>query len=286
MNQMASVAARPQVLLSSRGRDWSHLYADLLAMPGGPVTVLDSKQTMLSVHVGAPLRVRCRIGDGPREARLLLHGDIDILPAGASGEWFDEAPTTALVLRLAPDLLSRAAAELGLSRATLSPQAQLRDPRLVHLAWAIRAELSNGDARGRLYADSLGMALAVQLLRGEGAPADAAGSGRGLAPAQRRRVADHIAAHLEDDLSVDALSRLAGLGATQFKTLFRQSFGLPVHQYVIRRRVEQAKLLLLQGRMGLAEIALAAGFAHQSHMARSMRRLLGVSPAQVRRTAD
>jgi AraC family transcriptional regulator len=46
--------------------------------------------------------------------------------------------------------------------------------------------------------------------------------------------------------------------------------------------VEHARTLLLQHAMPASEAALAAGFAHQSHMARWMRRLLGVVPTGLR----
>ena len=52
-------------------------------------------------------------------------------------------------------------------------------------------------------------------------------------------------------------------------------------------RAAAAKLiaLLREGRMPINEIALATGFAHQSHLARHMCRLLGVTPAEVKRQA-
>jgi AraC family transcriptional regulator len=51
-----------------------------------------------------------------------------------------------------------------------------------------------------------------------------------------------------------------------------------VHEYVMRRRVERARALLVAAAMPAGQVALAAGFAHQSHMARWMRRVLGVTP--------
>jgi AraC family transcriptional regulator len=58
--------------------------------------------------------------------------------------------------------------------------------------------------------------------------------------------------------------------------------GLPVHQYLIRQRVERAKGLLGEDKLSISEIALEAGFAHPSHLARHMRRVLGVSPKALR----
>ena len=48
-------------------------------------------------------------------------------------------------------------------------------------------------------------------------------------------------------------------------------------------RVERAKALLTKDELSMAEVALAAGFAHQSHMARHMRRMLGLPPRALKR---
>jgi AraC family transcriptional regulator len=63
--------------------------------------------------------------------------------------------------------------------------------------------------------------------------------------------------------------------------LFKRSFGVPVHEYVIQRRVERARTLLLRGALPASQVALDAGFSHQSHMARCMRRVLGITPAAI-----
>jgi AraC family transcriptional regulator len=103
----------------------------------------------------------------------------------------------------------------------------------------------------------------------------------GLSPRRRRQVVDFIEAHLHDDLRLSDIARIAGVGATQLKASFPRALGLTVHQYVLRRRVERAKSLLLAGETSPAQVALAAGFAHQSHMALCMRRILGVTPRQI-----
>ena len=59
--------------------------------------------------------------------------------------------------------------------------------------------------------------------------------------------------------------------------------GVAVHQYIIQRRVELATTLLLQEEKSITEIALEAGFAHQSHLARHMRRMLGLPPRALKR---
>jgi AraC family transcriptional regulator len=211
-------------------------------------------------------------------------GDIDIFPAGLSDIWQEDNASTSLLLRVAPALLHRAAEELGLprDRAGLEPRHQLRDSRIEHIAWALDAERRDGYSSGLLYAESLGMALAVHLLGRYGAPARVKG---GLSKAQLRRILSFVEDQLDRDLSLTQLASIVGLSSTHLKTLFRRSMGMPVHQYVIQRRVERAKSLLLDGKLPASQVALEAGFAHQSHMARSMRRVLGVTPKLLAREA-
>ncbi|WP_224249360.1 helix-turn-helix transcriptional regulator [Hyalangium gracile] len=74
---------------------------------------------------------------------------------------------------------------------------------------------------------------------------------------------------------------MVDISASHLKTLFKRSTGLPVHEYVIQRRVERARSLLMRGELPAGQVALEAGFSHQSHMARCMRRVLGVTPKAV-----
>jgi AraC family transcriptional regulator len=78
---------------------------------------------------------------------------------------------------------------------------------------------------------------------------------------------------------------VAGLSVSHFAALFRRSTGSSVHNYVMQRRVERARQLLVRGGMSVCEVALETGFSHQSHMARWMRRLLGIAPAALQREA-
>jgi len=93
-----------------------------------------------------------------------------------------------------------------------------------------------------------------------------------------RRVADYIEAHLPEDITLAELAAAAGMGTSQFRVLFKQSTGMSPHQYVIMQRVERARDLLARGGATAGEAAAAVGFADQSHLARHMRRRLGVTP--------
>ena len=94
---------------------------------------------------------------------------------------------------------------------------------------------------------------------------------------------DLIEDHLTEDLSLTNLAAEAGLSPSHFSSLFRQTTGLALHQYIIRRRLEQAQHLLRSTELPIKEIAIAVGFYDQSHLVRQMRRILGVTPTSLRK---
>jgi AraC family transcriptional regulator len=95
----------------------------------------------------------------------------------------------------------------------------------------------------------------------------------------------YIDDHLGANLSLSELCGIVGLRSSQFKALFRRSLGIPVHQYIIRRRIARAMGLLRESGAELGDVAEVAGFTDPSHMARWMRRLAGVTPSALIRDA-
>ena len=105
----------------------------------------------------------------------------------------------------------------------------------------------------------------------------------GLSPWQIRKVTSHVDAHLDRPIRNDELATLVRLNASHFGRAFRNSFGEPPHEYVIRRRVERAQGLMLSTEASLSDIALECGLADQSHLTRLFRRIVGESPRAWRR---
>lgn len=104
-----------------------------------------------------------------------------------------------------------------------------------------------------------------------------------LAPWQQRRVMAHIEACLATSIRVRDFNRITGLSTAHFSRAFKVSVGDSVHAYIIRRRVEHAKELMLTTDESLAQIALACGMSDQAHLCRLFRRIVGVSPFAWRR---
>ncbi len=70
---------------------------------------------------------------------------------------------------------------------------------------------------------------------------------------------------------------------TRFLQTFKQQTGMSPYRYVLQKRLEKASALLTGSKLGLAEIALATGFADQAHMTASFARHLGRTPGAIRR---
>ncbi|MDI7860872.1 AraC family transcriptional regulator [Rhizobiaceae bacterium n13] len=82
----------------------------------------------------------------------------------------------------------------------------------------------------------------------------------------------------EANLSLAQLAAEAGLSRFQTLRAFTASYGMTPHAYVMQRRANIAKQLIIKG-TGLAAAATEAGYADQSHMTRDFRRRYGLTPA-------
>ncbi len=148
------------------------------------------------------------------------------------------------------------------------------------LCSAIRSALD--DERG-IAEDSLRRAAEILHGMGEADSPRQEQSRGGLAPWQVRKVANYVDAHLDRTIRNDDLAAIARLNASHFGRAFRNSFGEPPHEYVIRRRVERAQGLMLATNASLSAIALDCGLADQAHLSRLFRRVVGESPRAWRR---
>jgi len=105
----------------------------------------------------------------------------------------------------------------------------------------------------------------------------------GLAPWQMQRIKAYIEANLEKPVTAKELSAVVRLGPSHFQRAFKKCFGVGPHTFVVERRVKRAQELMLATDESLCEIALAAGFADQSHLTKTFHNAVGVTPSVWRR---
>jgi AraC-like DNA-binding protein len=104
----------------------------------------------------------------------------------------------------------------------------------------------------------------------------------GLPARMRRSIEEYIDLHLEKDLSVEELASHLGISPSYFARSFRSSVGLAPHAYLMRRRLLRAQELLASTDLPLIDIALATGFADQSHFCRRFHQMMGMPPRTFR----
>jgi AraC family transcriptional regulator len=274
----------PQILAYGETPDGVAL--QLRSDPAGVLDVPELQNVLVAIHVGPSARISCRRG-GESHSGSAVHGDIDIIPAHTAARWeMHDQHDTALLLSLPVPLLNTVAEEYKFDsrRVEIRNRFQIRDAQLENICWALKTEMESNYPSGRLYVDSLAVSVASRLVSVHSSiaqrPAEQNG---GLGGRRLKQTLAYIEDHLSGDLSLSRIALVAGISASHFKALFRESTGVPVHQYVIKRRLEHAKTLLMKGDLSIAEIALATGFSHQSHLARHLRRTSGLSPRAMKR---
>lgn len=104
----------------------------------------------------------------------------------------------------------------------------------------------------------------------------------GLGASRRRLIVEHIETHLDEELRLGNLAKLANLSRHHFCRAFKATFGVPPGRYITERRIDRAKTLLRDSRRSITEIALDLGFASHSHFTDAFRKITGITPSRYR----
>lgn len=211
-------------------------------------------------------------------------GKLCILPAEHQSAWVINGDIRLAHLYFSPEqfalgcitLLDREPRELQLRESTFldDPEQTQRFAQLVRLNWDEPGE--------RLLTSSLAHEMLSHALLNQVGLRQGARLKGGLAAHQRRRLVDYIDSQLDAPLSLGQLAGLCALSEYHFARMFRASFGLPPHQYLLARRLSRARHLLRTTAQPLGEIALACGFASASHFSNRFRHALGGTPGDYR----
>lgn len=189
--------------------------------------------------------------------------------------------TDRFVSGIASEVTDRTAAEVRLHDVL-----RIQDPILSSAIDALTREARLPQPGGAIYVEAVATQLVVHLIRNyasvrfEESPARSA-----LTSVQRKRLTDYVDAHLHEPLGLEQLAAAVGLGLWNFTRRFRDAFGCTPHRYVVERRLDRARQLLLRSAMPVKEVASACGFADQAHMTRLFRERLNATPASLRRSA-
>ncbi len=136
----------------------------------------------------------------------------------------------------------------------------------------------------RLFMDHIAAALLAHMVQAYGGSATAPMMVRGgLAPWQVRRAKEMLMAHLDGEITLEALADECQLSRGHFARAFRKTTGRPPHRWLVEQRIERAKDMLLNSDLPLAEIAGLCGFSDQSHFTKVFAANVHIPPGEWRR---
>ncbi|MFO0618523.1 MAG: AraC family transcriptional regulator [Polyangiaceae bacterium] len=262
------------------------LRARLHTLAPGSFQIERSPMHDVSLHVGAAHPLYERFDGLVRETQHRAR-DIVVIAAGEPRQMRWSRPTSFVRVTLDPRFVRGVADSMEGARATLRGTTSRRHPALERVLRGIAHVLSSVEAGpgGRPALDPLVEEIAATEIAAHLVDLD-----RGFAPdpralSKRRldRVLELVRARFADGLTLAEMAAVAGLSPFHFARAFRHAVGRAPHQYVVGARVDEARRLLLQG-VRPADAAIRAGFHSQGHLTRHMRRVLGVTPAALRRT--
>ena len=166
----------------------------------------------------------------------------------------------------------------------LEPGAAVLDPVVNQLGVSLLPALERPNEACGLFVDHVLLAMCAHVAHAYGGMRSVSRPIiGGLAPWQERRAKEMLSGHLDGELSLIALATECGLSVRHFARAFRQSTGTAPHRWLLEQRIDRARDLLRNSSLSLADVALACGFADQSHFTRVFTRSVNMSPGMWRR---
>jgi AraC family transcriptional regulator len=163
----------------------------------------------------------------------------------------------------------------------------VNDTTISGLGKAILPALGCPDQVNQLFIDHVLLAVGIHVAQTYGGMRPLSPPIRGgLAAWQARRAKEILSANLDARLPLKEVARECGLSVSHFSRAFRHSMGVAPHDWLLTRRVDAAKEKLRDNRLTLSDVALACGFADQSHLTRVFTSKVGISPGAWRRALE
>ena len=251
-----------------------------LVMPAGDFADPPLPDLTLIIGGGRPFRTQVRTEATHWRGRF-SRGDILVPPPSTSTSYTDDDPLDITVISFPLMAFRTLPTEVGLDLSTLGliHERPFRDDLVSQLCFRLWDEAADDNPLGSVFADGAFMVIAAALARRERAstcsPQRKLG---GIAPFRLRRVEDLIDARLHDDLSIVDLADAAGLSAYHFARSFRRETGKSPHEWLLKRRVDRAKKLLLNSDLSVDAIAAKCGFRSRAGFGAAFKRIMGTTP--------
>jgi AraC family transcriptional regulator len=279
------ILPRPPIR-SSENLGWNGIYVQQHIQPPWETPDYAHIRHLILVH-GTQHRVQAeRAFEGRRrQEQIGRDSNVVIVPATVQHQtnWSEESPFSLLFIE--PDCLTQVAHEsVTAERIRLIPQYAMGDPLIDQIGRSLSAELESDAWGGRLFADSLTIALSIHLIRHYSdwqQPLHQYTGG--LSQRSLQQAIAYINEHLAEELSIAAIADELEMSQYYFSRLFKQSTGVSPYQYVMRLRIERATYLLRTTSLSIAAIATQVGFSNQNQLTIQFRKFVGTTPSAYRK---
>ena len=166
------------------------------------------------------------------------------------------------------------------------PQGEF-DPIVHHLGQTLLSSLERPHHAPKIFLDHVLQTMNCHFVCSYGGVRISAPQFRGgLSPLQIRRATELLEAHLDGKIALQQIAEACELSGSHFARAFKQTFGRPPYKWLLERRVDRARDLMMNSRLPLADIATQCGFADQSALNRSFKRIHGITPGMWRRRTN
>ena len=197
------------------------------------------------------------------------------------GRWEGESGES-ICLTLPPSLIERYLHE-DAYHFDLKTSYENIDTSLREMVLLYAKEIRFGFCNGPLFAEGLSLSILGWLNHHYRLKTKRQPKPKNLSNTYKVRLTEYIDNFLHTDLTIEHLAAVIHVSPSYFSPLFKQTFKVPPHQYVLQRRIEKAALLLRTEKdLTIADIAIMAGFASQAHMTYAFKRYLKHTPAKWR----
>jgi AraC family transcriptional regulator len=278
-----SVEVTPAEAVKRQGTGWHWWFSESVYLPiGTRIAFRFEGPTHLLVlyHTGQWKNGETSINGLRSSKPRSFARKLTFVPAGCAYQAWHETGASTHVTFL---YLDPAALKSTCGKVDFLPMLNFEGSIVWDTASKIKNTIESGCAKSS-YLEALSGVLAHELSGGSQkvVPEPALRRG-GLASWQMRAVADYIEEHLGEQVCLLKLAELAQLSLHHFCRTFKQSFGMPAHQYQVQRRMEVAKLLLADRSTSVTDIALSLGYAQTSSFSNVFRKTIGRTPTVYRK---
>ncbi|QWT22159.1 AraC family transcriptional regulator [Bacillus sp. NP157] len=239
---------------------------------------------LVLVHLRGQLRTSVFVDDFEHRSEPFQAGTVFALDLRRTVELSINESAHVLAIHIPRAALAAAAVETGTAENLRALHTGFHDAVLLHMAMSIIQTVRDPLLGDNVLHGQLFRSFLLRLTTLMGTPAQRPHLPRRTLTAREIDSLIEVVRHrLTRGLTVTEAAAACGLTHATFERAFRQGVGIAPNQWLILRRLDVAMGLIITGEQSLAEIAVEAGFADQSHFTHAFSRRLAVAPAAWRR---